>query len=316
MNLQTNKKSVVAMTIFAVAFVANTACTKKAATDAEQTTITVEERIPTQEEYQKALIASEPQVGNVPPVTVEPTPAPSATPELLTSDEVAPKATEEDVKPPQQEQTQAPDSATTPRAVESPQTSHTFKAKDADRATIAGISDLLDVLPNLGPEAAQVAAFGKAIWKLLEDNQPVITIKKNQLSVMPKNINDWSRMSGFSTPKVRAYTVSIKNLYGVEVVRYDYAISFSHSGSLNGKGRYLQNITVINSYVNVLWGWNLDADFVAGEITNAGTPENPVPAVQAEIRYKVKTVTNKRQVADAFWIAGDGRIIRLDKSRD
>lgn len=184
------------------------------------------------------------------------------------------------------------------------------------RSTIAGVDEILDALPQLGPQGAKIAVFGKAIWKLIEGNQPVVNVRTNRLSVMPRDVRDWSRMSGWSNPRVRAYTVRIKNGFGIEVVKYDYAISFNHSGSLGGRGKYLANVTVINNLVHVLWGWNLDAEFAVTDAINVGTPENPIPAVQAEVRYKMHTVINRREVTDSFFIGGDGRIQRLNRSQN
>lgn len=197
-----------------------------------------------------------------------------------------------------------------------PETSNNYSDTKDNGPTIAGIDELLDITGMLGPDGAAIAAFGKAAWRFIEGNKPVANVRKNSVSFMPKNTDSWAKLSGWADPRVRAYTFSIKNPYGVETVRYDYAISFSHSGNLDGKGKYLSNLTVLNQLVNVVWLWNFDADFAVTDAVNVGTIENPIPAVQADITFKVKTIVNIREVTQSFWVAGDGRIIQLNGSRN
>jgi hypothetical protein len=80
-------------------------------------------------------------------------------------------------------------------------------------------------------------------------------------------------MEQWSSPATRSYNVIYKNLLGITVLDLTYTVIFfffclkffilffffkvtyTYGGRLNGKGRYLDNISIIPTHVSVAWGF-------------------------------------------------------------
>ena len=161
----------------------------------------------------------------------------------------------------------------------------------------------------MGVEGAIFSRVTSAIWKLIEKNQAVVNLTSQNLSLLPNNPNARAQLAGFQQAEPRKFRATLKNLAGFEVVRYEYLISFYYGGNVNGRGKYIQNLTVIHSHVRVLPGFNLDAEFVTGNLVNAGrTAADPIVAMPGEIRWRVKNVLTNVRKSNAFYVFGDGRM--------
>lgn len=177
------------------------------------------------------------------------------------------------------------------------------------RSTIAGLNEVIDLGKYMGGKGAVVSRVGKAVWKLIEENQPVVNLDSQNLSILPTSAGTRAQLAGFRGPVVRKFSATLKNLYGIEVVRYDYLISFFYNGNANGKGQYIQNLTVIHRHVRVWPGFTLNAEFVTGNVMNAGkSASDPVVAMPGEVRWKVTNVLSNIRKSNAFYVFGDGRM--------
>lgn len=183
-------------------------------------------------------------------------------------------------------------------------------------STIAGLNEVIDLGKYLGAQGAIASRVLKAVWNLVEKNQAVVNLGSQNLSIIPNGEKARQQLSGFRGPVLRAYSATLHNLAGFEVVRYDYLIQFFHSGHVNGRGRFIQNLTVIHRHVRVLPGFNLDARFVTGNIMNAGTNENPVVAMPAEVQWSVKNVLTNVRKSNAFYVFGDGRMKMISSDKE
>jgi hypothetical protein len=97
-----------------------------------------------------------------------------------------------------------------------------------------------------------------------------------------------------------------KNLYGVTVVDFSYRIVFSYGGSLGGKGQYLSSVTVIPHNLSVYWTFKFSSSVAISGIMNAGTKENPLAAMQVDVRYQVDSTVSYIESSGSFYIRGDG----------
>ncbi len=184
-------------------------------------------------------------------------------------------------------------------------------------STIAGLDELLSLGKYMGVEGAIVSRVGRAVWKLIEKNQAVVNLGSHNLSILPDNTRARQQLSGFQGPVLRAFSATLHNLAGFEVVRYDYLIQFFYGGNVNGKGKFIQNLTVIHRHVRVWPGFNLDAEFVTGNIMNAGrSAQDPIVAMPGEVRWKVKNVLTNVRKSNAFYVFGDGRMKIVSSDRE
>jgi hypothetical protein len=167
----------------------------------------------------------------------------------------------------------------------------------------------------LGMESSEVGIFlrvGKEIWRIIEENQPVMNTSYNTVSVLPKEVTEWNQMEAWQTPKSSAYQVIYKNLYGIEVIRFSYRLNYTYGGKFNGAGQYLSNVAVSPIHVRVLWGFTLDADVAVKNISNTGSLASPVPGVEVQVNYSVSTIFTKEENAEVFYVRGDGYSKKLN----
>jgi hypothetical protein len=167
----------------------------------------------------------------------------------------------------------------------------------------------------LGLTEGEVGIFlrvGKEVWKIIKENEPVMNTTYNAVSVLPKEVTEWSQMANWQAPKSQAYQVIYKNLYGIEVVRFSYRLTFTAGGTFKSKGQYLSNVSVSPIHVRVLWGYELNADVAVKNIQNTASVESPVPGVEVQINYKVSTIFAKEENAQVFYVRGDGYAQKLN----
>lgn len=163
----------------------------------------------------------------------------------------------------------------------------------------------------------KLIALGTKIWDIVKANRPVVTTNfAPAISVLPRGVTDsnsFETMYGWSEPVVRQYVVSVKNLYGIEVVNFKYAVIMQYAGlDANGRGKYITGLTVAASDLTVKWGWNFDANSSLVSIANKGTPTQPVASANLKISYKISTPLNEMQSSVIFHVDGRGKMLPLN----
>jgi hypothetical protein len=203
---------------------------------------------------------------------------------------------------------------TTP--IESSEYAAVLNPSQADASAIALGGGLLDTLGPvlMAPEnPAAWVAFGKKAWEVVVANRPVVNVQTARVTVLPNDKKLWAQMEGWRGPRGTAYTIQAVNGFGVTVVNQKYTVSFNYGGSLNGKGRYLANATIIPSTIEVSWGYTLNSSVEVGQVLNAGTVESPIPAVDMQLKYNTKTILKEAQGIDSFYIKGDGSLSHVSR---
>ncbi len=165
---------------------------------------------------------------------------------------------------------------------------------------------LLDTVDQLEVKLDQLIRIGQKIYKIVEAGRPIYNSNLHRTDVLPKGVAEWQQLTGWQAPTSKRYEWSIKNLYGMNVVTLRYRLMYTPGGHLDGRGRYLQAVTIVPEYVYVAWGYSLDVTASTPSITNAGTLENPVAGAELMIDATVKTVLNTAQMTASYYVRGDG----------
>jgi hypothetical protein len=150
---------------------------------------------------------------------------------------------------------------------------------------------------------------GQQAWTIVDKNKPVLNYRDKSVSVLPNGYKNWQEMEQWNARAI-TYRLTIKNLYGATVVDQAYTIKFFYGGRLNGNGRYLANVSVAPK-ISVVIGYKLDSAVEFSRVVNAGTRENPIPALEMRIGWNVKTILKEARESDSFFIKGDGSITHL-----
>jgi hypothetical protein len=168
------------------------------------------------------------------------------------------------------------------------------------------MQDGQDPLDAIEVKLDQVIRIGQKVYKIVESGKPVYNANLHRTDMLPKGITEWQQLTGWGTPMSKRYEWNLKNLYGINVVTVRYRLMYTPGGSLGGRGRYLQAVTIVPEYIYVAWGYSLDVIASTPSITNAGTTESPVAGAEVMIDATVKTVLNTSQMTASYYVRGDG----------
>ncbi len=155
---------------------------------------------------------------------------------------------------------------------------------------------------------------GNLIWNLIEESRPAHHVSTRRVSVLPSSQPEWTELEDWQGPAMKAYTITAKNKLGSEVISYTYRVVFHHSGTLDGKGRFLANVTVIPEDVRVAWGFTLTSKVEAGDVVNYGKKSNPLPGLMMQVEYKIQSKFASSSGRESFVIKGDGSSMKLNES--
>lgn len=164
---------------------------------------------------------------------------------------------------------------------------------------------LTDLAGDLG-DIKRWITVGQKLWDVIRNNQPVINVKTQSVSVLPDVSPAWTEMETWRGPMAKSYTIAAKNLYGATVISHTYTVAFHYGGSLNGRGQFLANATIIPTNVDVSWGFTLNSQVNVGQPLNTGTRANPVPGVDLGLEWSMSSILKKTQGIDQFHVRGDG----------
>lgn len=169
--------------------------------------------------------------------------------------------------------------------------------------------------PGAGPgetdhvkEIEKIINLGEKIWKIIEANRPVVDSPTKSASALPNTVKSGIELENWQLPKARAYRISYTNWYGLTVVDYTFRIVYTYGGSLDGTGKYLNNISVVPSNLEVSWGYSFKSEVEVADPVNLGTKTNPVAGVELRVIWKVDTVMKHQTKSLDLFIEGDGKM--------
>lgn len=158
----------------------------------------------------------------------------------------------------------------------------------------------------------QVMNLGKKIWDIVQAGKPVVNLKTDVATALPYGAKCWMDLQTWQAPQARTYSVTYKNLYGIEVVKFSYRVVYVAGGSVNGKGAYIGYAALEPSEVSVAWGFTFNASSSAPAVYNMGTKEAPVAGMNLQMNYSIDTVLKSVKASQAYFISGAGEFKSLD----
>lgn len=169
------------------------------------------------------------------------------------------------------------------------------------------IGDILGKLGSLGGVSiADIVNLGRQIWQVIEENKPVVNVTLESANALPKGVTAWQDLAGWKAPQARTFETTFTNAFGMNVVNFQYRLTFTPGGSYRGLGEYLTNVSVEPSDLYVAWGYKFSAQASVPNITNAGTMRAPMAAAEVLVKWTVDTVVNHAEQSASYYVRGDG----------
>jgi len=156
----------------------------------------------------------------------------------------------------------------------------------------------------------KIVNLAQKIWKIIEDNKPVVDVKYMYANAVPKGVPSTEELEGFSPIQYRSFRHYGKNGFGATVYDLTYTILHRYNGSYRGKGRYLDAVTVLPHKVEVLWGYKMNYSVDRVSTVNVGDSEKPVASILMELGFKVATVIKESQFRQVYEFRGDSPNVR------
>jgi hypothetical protein len=161
-----------------------------------------------------------------------------------------------------------------------------------------------------GIDWAAIINLGKEVWKVIEENAPVVNIKYDYATALPRGISDAGQLDGFSDVVYQSYRMYGTNGFGMTVYDVTYTLVHQYGGSYEGKGAYLATASIIPSNVDVLWGYTVDLNVNNVSTLNVGSADAPVGSVSMEMSFKVSTVIKSHTSTTLYQFRGDTHSVR------
>ena len=96
------------------------------------------------------------------------------------------------------------------------------------------------------------------------------------------------------------------------VVDFTYRVMYIANGNVKGIGQYLANVTVIPVNLSVAWGFKFNVSAAIPTVTNIGTAQNPLAAMQVNLRWSASSFISSEESSRMFYITGDGEFKEIN----
>jgi hypothetical protein len=173
----------------------------------------------------------------------------------------------------------------------------------ASRETFEDEIDSADVIVD------KLINLGKKMWKVIENGRPVVTVRHQYANALPFGVRA-GELENFSPLQFRSYRHSGVNFYGATVYDVTYTLAHRYGGQYEGRGAYLESVTVLPQEVEVLWGYTVN--FLVEDVStvNLGSRENPIASIAMETTFEVKTVLQELRLKNLHEFRGDAAQVR------
>ncbi|MBI5883450.1 MAG: hypothetical protein HZB91_10155 [Elusimicrobia bacterium] len=156
----------------------------------------------------------------------------------------------------------------------------------------------------------QIINIVEKIWAIIEKNKPVVNIKTQYATAVPKGIDHWTQLESWKMPIGNVYHIVAKNAYGSKMVDVKFQVLRTYGGKYKGKGQYLTGVTVEPLKAEASWGYSLDltAEVPDSSVINVGTTEDPLAGMMVTLTMRVRTVIKDSTVKMLYYLEGNGSL--------
>jgi len=165
----------------------------------------------------------------------------------------------------------------------------------------AYVDDLTSSLKDIN----EIINLGEKIWKIIEKNKPVANVKYAYANAVPKGIKGPEELESFSPLQFKSFRKFGKNGFGSTVFDVTYTLAHRFNGQYQGRGRFLDAVTVLPHKVDVLWGYTLNFNVARVSTANVGNEKEPVASVAMEMDFQISTVLKASQYRNLYEFRGD-----------
>lgn len=151
----------------------------------------------------------------------------------------------------------------------------------------------------------QIINLGQKVWTVVEKGKPVLESKFSYANALPQGVRSSGELEGWSPLQAKSFRVHAKNGFGITVYDVTYTLAHRYGGSYQGKGRYLDSVTVLPQHVSLMWGYKMNLNVNVISTVNIGTRAEPVSGLTMELLIKVSTVMKETEIRGLYDFHGN-----------
>lgn len=159
--------------------------------------------------------------------------------------------------------------------------------------------------PLSGIQLEAIVNLAERVWEVIKDNAPVLNVNYKYANALPRGVASSDELENFSNLQYKSYRQYGRNLFGATVYDVTYTLVHRYGGTYNGRGQYLENVTVLPQNVEALWGYTVNLDVENISTVNVGTSNNPIASLTMQLALRVSTVIKKGEYRSLFDLRGD-----------
>lgn len=168
-------------------------------------------------------------------------------------------------------------------------------------------NNLLIGFDDLAYRIEQIMNIGSRVWDVIQQNKAVVNLKNDAGTALPAGAKCWLELQSWSRPQTKAFTASLKNAYGLEVVKFKYKVIYVTGGNVNGRGRYIGFATIQPVETKVAWGFKFNAQGMVLAVMNTGTHNDPIAGMMLSVVYATESSVSNHTYAQNYFIDGTGK---------
>jgi len=150
----------------------------------------------------------------------------------------------------------------------------------------------------------KVINLGKKMWGVIEAGRPVVNVQSQFANALPVGVRA-SDLENFSDLQFQSFRLQGVNYFGATVYDVVYTLVHRYGGSYQGRGAYLESVTVLPQRVEVLWGYNVDFKVERVSTVNTGSAENPIASLALETAFRVSTPLQELRTKNIYEFKGN-----------
>ena len=131
----------------------------------------------------------------------------------------------------------------------------------------------LDVIMNLAKQA----------WSVYVENRGKVDFRHSYANAVPKGITTSADLVGFSDLVFQSYNIRQPDWMGMTKFDLTFTLVFQHGGNFNGKGKYLETVSLIPTSIYAGWCEKVNAEVNHISTSNVGTKEDPIASAAVEL---------------------------------
>lgn len=173
----------------------------------------------------------------------------------------------------------------------------------------AAILDAADVIVD------KVINIGTKVWNVVAKGEAVYNFNRQTATALPQGAQRWDQLQNWQQPTSRVYSIRGQNIFGYEILRFDYRILLLYGGNVGGVGRYIGYASVQAATVNIPYLTVFDVDTKVERVYNMGTKSNPLAAMILTVNLSAQSkvpLVSKKALGYTYTLDGMGNIMAVN----